>query len=291
MFFLFTFLGYLGILLFYLIGHRITRYTDKVKILGINIFPWILLYPSLHMYTVMIGKDPLVLLGIALCGYSLTYAGIKKIYLFMGLLILLIIRPHIAIVFLASLVVSFLISSEWNVIQKSILFIFSLVLGIASIPYVIAFFRIEEFSLTAIQLMIEVNTGNVDDATTFVDMTSYPLILKMFTFLYRPLFIDSPNVLLLEYSAENLFFLILSLNFLRLPFFQWISKQSIFLKFALIYSLIGTMVLCNGFSVFGLFIRQKTMVFLFLLTLIFGFIHYRNSRYNHPISSSQNKSI
>ena len=277
-FFAFSFAAYIGIVLFYLIGHRLTNYTDQVKVWGINIFPWILLYPSLHMYTVMLGKDPLVLLGLGLVGYSLVFFAIRKIYLLLGLGLLLLVRPHIVFVILTSLIIALLWSKEWGGIKKFILFLFAGAVAIISLPAVLSFFRVGEVSLEAIQLAIQLNEGYVSDAGTYIDMTAYPFWLKAFTYLYRPLFFDSPNLLLLEYSAENLVFLFLTLSLIRVSFFPWINEQPRILKFSLVFLIIGTLVLSNGLSVFGLFIRQKTMVFLFMILLITSFIHYRNQK-------------
>ncbi|MBY5956605.1 hypothetical protein KUV50_00565 [Membranicola marinus] len=288
-FYLYSFAGYIGVLLFYLIAHRLTNHSDKVKIWGINIFPWILLYPSLHMYTTMAGKDAIVLLGIALVGYSLIFYRLRKKYLLIGLALLLLVRPHIVFVLITSLIVSLLWSGEWGGMKKLILFLITIVVATVSLPLVLSFFRVGDVSLEAVQLAIQRNEGYVSTAGTYVDMTSYPFWLKAFTYLYRPLFFDSPNLLLLEYSAENLLFLFLTFSLVRVSFVYWINKQPRILKFCLVYFVIGTLVLSNGLSVFGLFIRQKTMVFLFLLILIFAFIHYRNQKKSYRIKAAVNQ--
>lgn len=277
-FFVYALIGYLGLTFFYLIGHKLTGHTDKVKVWGVNIFPWILLYPSVHIFSVMLGKDPLILFGLGMIGYSLIKNKIGKFYLVLGLLLLLIVRPHILFVVLASLVLALLWSKEWGGLKKSLLLSASLIASVILIPLALQFFRVSELSFEAIRLTIELNAGYGDDSSTFIDMSGYPLPLKMFTYLFRPLFIDAPNAMLLVYSLENLIFLLLTISILRVSFFQWITHQPRIIKFSLIFTILGTMVLSNGLSVFGLFMRQKTMVFLFLLLIIFAFIHDRNQK-------------
>lgn len=284
-FFAFSFVGFLGITFFYLIGHRLTNYTDQVKVWGINIFPWVLLYPSLHMFTVMLGKDPLVLFGIGMVGYSLIFSPFKKGYLLLGLTLILIVRPHLTFIIIFCLVISLLWSNEWGRVKKFMLFLIALCSAAVLIPIAISFFRVSEFSLEGIQLAIQFYEVRGDNSTTYVDMSSYPLPLKMFTYLFRPLFIDAPNPMLLVYSAENLFFLLITLTLFRVSFIQWIRQQPLILKFSMVHVIVGTMVLCNALSVFGLFMRQKTMVFLFLLLVIFAFIHHRNQKKTYRIKS------
>lgn len=282
-FMIFSFLGYIGIVFFYLIGHRLTNFSDKVKVWGVNIFPWILLYPSLHMFTVMLGKDPLVVLGLAIVGYSLVFESIRKSYLVLGLTLLLIVRPHIMFVVLGSLMISLLWSNEWNIMKKFALSITGVFIAITLLPKIISFFRISELSLEAIQTAIELNAGYGDRSSTYIDMSSYPFPIKMFTYLFRPLFIDAPNAMLLVYSLENLIFLLLTISIIRVSFFQWIKKEPRIIKFCVVFTFLGTLVLSNGLSVFGLFMRQKTMVFLFLLLLIFAFIHDQNQKKTYRI--------
>ncbi len=277
-FFVFSTFGYFGFVLFYLIGHKLTQGTDKVLIGRFNIFPWILLYPSLHMYTVMLGKDPVVLLGLGLLGYSLTFFRFRWDYIAIGTFLLMLVRPHIMYVVIFSLVVAIILSNEWSFEKKTLLTITSLVVGVSLLPVVLANFRIDEFTLESIRYAIDLNEGYMSHATTYIDMTAYPLLAKAFTYLYRPLFFDSPTIMLLEYSAENLIFLLLSLTLVKLSFPGWFSRQPLIIKFSMVFFIIGTLILCNGLSVYGLFIRQKTMVMMFFLLVIFAFVHDRGVR-------------
>lgn len=276
-FLLYSLFGYLGTVLFYLMIHRLCYYKDKIKVGRINVFPWILLYPSLHMYTCMVGKDPIIFFGIALSSFALIGKRISWFLMVIGLLSMILVRPHMAVIYIISLGLTLLISKEWNFIKKTFLALIGSLVAIIIIPKLISLFRIDNLSLEAVQMAIELNEGYVSNAGTYVDMTTYPLLLKVFTYLFRPLFLDSPNVLLLEYSAENLFFLVLLIMNLRFYFFSWLRKQNLIIKFSFVYFVVGVLVLSNGLSVYGLFIRQKTMIFLNFLLLLFSFIYFRQN--------------
>lgn len=277
-FVLFSLAGYFGVVIFYLIIHRNTACTDKVLIGRLNIFPWILLYPSLHMYTIMLGKDPIVFLGVALTTYGIFKSKIQWMLILLGICCCIIVRPHISVISIVAISLALLISKEWNWIKKLILFVVMIAATIIITPKLIGLFRIDSLSFDALMLAIELNEGYVSNAGTYVDMTSYSLPMKMFTYLFRPLFIDSPNALLLEYSLENLIFLSLFIISLRKDFFSWLNRQSVGMKFSFIYFIIGALALSNGLSVFGLFIRQKTMIFLNFILLLFVFIYHINER-------------
>lgn len=277
-FFVFSLFGYFGCCIFYIIIHTLIKESDRISIGKLNFFPWLLLYPSLHMYTVMLGKDPIIFWGVALVSLGVSKRNTNWFYVLLGISAAFIVRPHMGVVLIISLCIALLISREWNFLKKSILFMIMSFLSVLLLPKAISLFRIRKLSFEGIMKAIEMNEGFVNDAGTFVDMSNYPMPLKMFTYLFRPLFIDSPNVLLLEYSMENFIFLLLLLFNLSINFFPWIRKQPLVVKFSFVYFLLGTLVLSNGLSVFGLFIRQKTMIFLNFILLLFAFIYYRKTK-------------
>lgn len=66
-----------------------------------------------------------------------------------------------------------------------------------------------------------------------VDMSNYPLPLKLFTFWFRPLFIDAPGILGIITSVENLIYLLLFLKVLKLDFIRFIRNSPVAVKMSL----------------------------------------------------------
>ena len=53
-----------------------------------------------------------------------------------------------------------------------------------------------------------------------IDTSNYPLLLKLFTFWYRPLFVDSPGPVGLIVSFENVFYLLVNIKNISRQLFQ-----------------------------------------------------------------------
>src|SRR5690606_925068 len=88
--------------------------------------------------------------------------------------------------------------------------------------------------------------GRADElakAGSGVDMSSYPLILKLFTFWFRPLFLDAPGILGLIVSLENLLYLLLFLKILNKNFIIFLKRSPISVKTSLTIFLLASIAL------------------------------------------------
>ena len=102
---------------------------------------------------------------------------------------------------------------------------------------------------------------NQDDASSGVDISNYPLPLKVFTFLYRPFFFDINGTLAIVASLENLLLLIFTLIILKKGIFKAFKSGSYLLKGFLIYFLIGSLAFSLILGNLGIMLRQKNMFF------------------------------
>jgi hypothetical protein len=83
--------------------------------------------------------------------------------------------------------------------------------------------------------------------------------MKLFTFLYRPLFVDSPGVMGLVTSVENLILLFLTVQLIMNMLQTW-TKWNGFFQVGLFIFLLGALALAQVTGNLGIAIRQKAQI-------------------------------
>ena len=105
-----------------------------------------------------------------------------------------------------------------------------------------------------------------------VDMASYPLPFKLFTFWFRPLFIDAPNFLGIITSFENLLYLLLFFKILNKDFIRFLRKSPSLVKMSFVIFLSTSFAMTFVMSNLGIIMRQKSMVMYYLFFVIYYYL-------------------
>lgn len=271
---LYAVLGYIGFIYFYLIiKENIPSYLDlrKCKIFAIPIFPILLFLPNLHFWSSGIGKDTILFFCIALFIYSIS--NIKKRFfgILIALVFSLIIRPHITLFLLVSFGIALTFSSKIKSYQKIILFLIFSIGFISVVGYVLQFLKLESFDADSIQSYSTKKISVLGKARTesSIDVSNYPLPLKVFTFLYRPLFFDAPGILGILSSFENLALLLFSFKVLISKPFAAFRNSRFQLMGLPIFFFIGSLAFSLILGNLGIMLRQKTPFI--MAFIIFGY--------------------
>ena len=178
----------------------------------------ILFLPGLHYWTCHIGKDGLMIVGIACFMLSLNRMSKRKKWLFLGIFLMFMIRPHICGLILLSFMLGLIF--HWRYFKSKFVLTMTLVALILSpiitvnILNYLSFsviklsdlFKIVEYFFEFQQKWQRVNLRG----GSMVDITEYPFYLKVFTFMFRPLFFDAKSALMLFSSIENTIYLLFS---------------------------------------------------------------------------------
>ena len=111
------------------------------------------------------------------------------------------------------------------------------------------------------------------------DINHYNQLFRLFTFLFRPLFVDSPNILGTITSLENVIGI-----FLFLHLFYMLLKSSIkwnnFMLFSFIFFFVSSLMLAQVCGNLGIAIRQKAQIMpLFFMIYVKIYIDYKNFIY------------
>jgi hypothetical protein len=272
MFFLFGLFGFIGFK--YLID--LLDY-NQIKILNIPAVFLILLLPGFHFWTSAIGKDSLFFMFLMLFFYSLKFFNKLFLISFLSFTFLALIRPHMGFIILASIGIAFLIRNPVKY-KLSYLFggFFSLIAVLLFTPFVTTFLSIDNLEMTAVSERLnfyaDYGANNTDNLSSYVDVTSYNLPMKMFAYLFRPLFFDAHSILQLLASFENTFLLLLVfvwLKSIKFKIFKWYRYLKEIDKILFIYLLIGWILLALSMYNLGLASRQKYMLLPAFFILIF----------------------
>jgi hypothetical protein len=103
-------------------------------------------------------------------------------------------------------------------------------------------------------------------------MSSYPIPVKLFTFWFRPLFIDSPGLVGQFSSVENLIYLLLFAKLFNRRFSRFILRAPYMVKMSAIVFLLSSFALTFVMSNLGIIMRQKSMVMYFGFFVIYYFL-------------------
>jgi hypothetical protein len=267
-------------ILIYLAGQDLFK-NIKIRIRGISLWPILLLFPSLHFWSSGIGKDSLIFLFLAMFFYGIR--DLRKYVVLVGISSVLLyhVRPHMAFIVLLSSSIMLLLDSKLHFSYKLIFFSLAIVGFVFIYDEVLKFLKIEELDAESIEALFSTTSGNLSYGRSFVDMSSYPYPLKVFTFLYRPLFFDAHNFSSFLNSIENLISLILTITvFSKVNPIKGYQNSPNAIKIMLLTFIMATIAFAGALSNFGIMVRMKNMTFIyFLFFMVYIYDNFLYKRY------------
>lgn len=263
--FLYSSVSAWAFVLLYISGHEMFK-MDKIRFLGVRIWPNILFLPSLHFWSSGIGKDSLVFLFVAMFFYGVRDMRKYLILVIISLLLLYHVRPHMAFIVIISAGLMLLTGSQIHFSYKIVFFTLSAIGLVFIYGEVLEFLKIDEVNSENLEIMFSKSSSNLSYGRSFVDMSSYPLPLKLFTFWFRPLFFDAHNISSLLNSVENLICLLLTGKaFSLVNPIKGYKIAPFHLKIMLWSFLLSSVAFASALSNFGIMVRMKNMTFVYFL--------------------------
>jgi hypothetical protein len=240
----------------------------------------VLAMPSIHYWTSAIGKDSLFFFGLCITFWAAMNYKRRYIVLGVGMLIMLAIRPHIAVVAGAAFTLTILIDRNTRMLIKAPLFAAGLALTVFAALSLRSTFGID---VTNVDVFSDVLAGRdallttEDAGRTVVSGSFFFLLLSL---LFRPFFFDAPGLFGFVASVENLFvlaFIVVLAAFSRTLI--TLFRRVPFIRYALVATTTITFVLALGYYNVGLGIRQKaTMILPGILVLFVTTLAYRRAQ-------------
>lgn len=279
-FMLYNFFGSVGLLFFYSSLSSICKYSSN----KLKKYAYLICFlPSLSFWSASIGKDSLAFFGCSLLIYSSIKIEKRFIFLILGFLLILLVRPHIATVIVLSLSGSAVFSRKFKISYR-LIFLACSVIGIVTLlPFALSLSGVgESFNVVELQDYIERRQTLNQEGGSSLDISSMSLIEQMYSYLYRPLPFEAHSITALIASIDNTVLLILTF----LTFRVFIRKKTSYLlsgttnvAFLSLYSIGVWLILCTTTANLGIAMRQKWMfapILIFISFLILS--NYYKSR-------------
>jgi hypothetical protein len=271
---IYSLIGFIGLTYFYIIAVELIPNNPKFK--GYYLFPLLFFLPNLHFWSCAVGKDTLLFFCIAIFTYGLMQPFKRMPMIIFGLLLAYFIRPHMTLFMLLGFGMAYFSGQNISVLRRILFFALMIGIAIAILPMVMQFARIEEASLESFDKFSETKAALLSKASagSAVDISSYPFPLKVFTFLYRPLFFDINGIPSVLASFENLLLLVLSYTVLRNKPVQTFKNAPFVIQGMIYFLIIGTLAFSQSLGNVGIMIRMRNMFLPGLLIFIFWHFSY-----------------
>jgi len=283
-FFVFSFLAFLGLVCFYR-AFRVSLPEAHSRRYARLLF----FLPSLAFWTAAPSKDSLTLLALGLAALGGSYLLVRQmrglVFLAMGLGLVGIIRPHLALLAILAVGVAYPLgrsrqASAVTPISSLIGAFVLLVGGLLLAGVVVHSFHLHSLSLHSVHKVLQTNAKNTgtaarsqigqfnssEQASTSLSPTAFPR--DFYDVLIRPLPIHAHGFTQLGQSAENLF--ILGLILTSLPRLAAAGRSLIrqpYLLSALLFTVVW-IVLFASIGNLGIVARERTEMLPWLLVLV-----------------------
>lgn len=255
---LYSFIGYLAILQFAKWIKLVIP--NPINYKNCNLVLLIVFLPSLHFWTSILGKEPLILLGITTFILELSKVKGNVFQIIGSLLLVALIRPHMAILLIICFVIIYIYIQVKNPKKRLIMLVSSILIFLASGVALMKISKIHQLDIDKIVRYNQFSKLSNRYADSYVPMNDYSISEQLFAFYFRPLFFDSKTILSVFVSVENLFVLILHLVSLFLLFLHWKKIALNYIYWSIIlYYIVFVFVFIQRYSVLGLFVRTKIM--------------------------------
>lgn len=264
-FVLFSTLSYIGLYQLWLIIRKTAAGSRLLLLVG----SVLLLLPNLHVWTGLIGKEAVLFVALTTIIKSVMNAKIKWLTLALSVLVIALIRPHVAFIIVLALVIALLWKGRLNGKQKGLVllamttFFFSLYVLLRKIAY------LGVAPGARLLHIYEYHIAGLKKTAAYVPLDQYPLPYKIFTFYFRPLPFEKAGWLYQIWSFENalLFILCFSCFYRVLRYCKRIHWR-LFEIFALLGIVLLSLMYVYAYANYGLIARTKIMAMPFLYILL-----------------------
>lgn len=289
----FAWMGYIGFVYAYLYFKENIPINIKV-FKRFDLLTLLLFLPNMHFWTASLGKGSMIFMGLMLFTYSVKFPQKRIIPLIIGGFFIYMVRPHVMLFVLVGVMVGILFGKgKTSIGIKLLVIVASLGFLVAASSSILAVAKLEnsENVVDDFEDFTQASASRLESsADSGVSMSSYPLPLKLFTFWFRPLFIDSPGIVGQFSSFENLIYLLLFAKIFNMRFVRFILKAPYMVKMSAIVFLLSSFALTFVMSNLGIIMRQKSMVMYFGFFVIYYFLAIEKWKYMEKMKEKNSDS-
>ncbi|AEL27425.1 hypothetical protein Cycma_3713 [Cyclobacterium marinum DSM 745] len=272
---LFGFLGFIGIRYIFLLVYK--YFPTNHEILGVPLFPTVFYIANLHFWTSGVGKDALAFWAIAWFLFSIQQYKEKWWQASIAFFFIYMCRPHMGQALIGGAAIAILLGTDIKRVYKFGLAALALIGSIYMSSYTLDALKLESFDLETLEAFSASKSGNLNTSHvgSGVNISSYSWPMKLFTYLFRPLFFDAHNIVSFISSFENLLYLWLSLFIYKNWSPEALRDMPLFLKAGMVTFIPVTLAFMNALSNLGIAMRMKNMLMIYFLLFCFYLITHK----------------
>lgn len=243
---------------------------------------WLMLcLPNVIFWCSLPGKDVMMWFfgSLLLYGIFCMQSGIKTAFvLLFSMAGMFAFRPHVAVASMVAIIFVLIFApkgTSWVSRHRIGILLLTFVSMAVALPYLKEYINVSDWTNLSEYSERFQQSGETYDASkegeaSSIDLTGASPVTRMFSFMYRPLFIDAHNTAALAASLENLFLLILSTITIRnRRLWAGLFMKDFTLSTPLYLWISGWIILANaGGNNLGLFARQKVQLMPFFILFI-----------------------
>ena len=254
----FSLLGFAGILL---LAASMKKCAGLLKSREQKILAGLLFLPGPHFWTSMIGKDGITFLGTSIIVYTLAFQRNRIIGTLFGTIMCALVRPHIALLMAGCMCAAVLLAKSRGILLKVLAVCLLGITTYLSIDFVADYVGIQgAVSASSVERFVEKRQSDLT-ANSAVDLTDTILPLRVFLFLFTPLFVRGLDPLRLIVSTENLILIGVATYCIAPMLKVVVRSRHILVLYSLIFFSLGSLILSSTITNQGLALRQKMMLF------------------------------
>jgi hypothetical protein len=231
----------------------------KNILFNFSILEILFLLPNCHFWSSSLGKGSIMIFGLSLLFYSLSKFKNRYLLFICSISLILLIRPHIIFIFFNSLCLAIIFAKNIKVMQKLFILSLAVLFALSIFDYVSTFIKSDFINIFLENSYINEKALRLSNSTSGYDVSNYNQFFKIFTFLFRPLFIDSPNILGTITSIENLINFILFFHLIYL-IFMGSKKMDSFMLISFVFFIFCSIFLAQVCGNLGMAVRQKAQI-------------------------------
>jgi hypothetical protein len=255
---IFCFVGFQGVMLFYMAAkENILNLKPVYK--NFTLTELVFLLPNVHFWSSSIGKGGTMLLGIGLIVYGLSRFQKRFLLIAVGAWLVYMIRGHILFLIILGAGAGLLFTLKgikWY--YKGLMILAVAIVGFSILGDMKKYTGSNSLDVSGSAKFQKRAVSN-SSATSGVDIANYNQAQKLFTFWYRPLFVDAPGFLGIVVSFENMLYVLFTLQIIRYGFPNW-KRWNGWFRIGLFIFLFGSLALAQIAGNLGIAMRQKAQI-------------------------------
>ncbi|POS02353.1 hypothetical protein Q361_10472 [Flavobacterium croceum DSM 17960] len=277
-FFMYSSFGLLGIFIFRKWALEIVQVQQQS--VEYVILHCILLFPNLHVWTSLLGKEPIIFTSISTIAYSVLQIRKRWILTLIASTIIILLRPHLAFMLILAIVFYILVTYKTLFIKKIVLILPMSILALIILYFLTRVMNLKTYSISKILYYNSISIHNFKTiGGSFVPMNEYNYFYKWFSLNFRPLFYDATSFYQILVSFENMIILLLFILTIGL-FIKHYRKINIVYwhQIILYFSIFSTIIYSERYANLGIFIRTKIQYIPFLVVVCLSILFQLKSK-------------